>query len=249
MAARRAAKAVGPPLDGEALLRELRRAYAAEADPKRAKQMQAYMKSAMPFHGVPVPRAREIVRELTDGRSFGDREALEAVVRALWHGAKFREERYAALELLSRPAARKLEAVESLPLYEELIHTGAWWDLVDELAAHRVGAVLKLAPKTVQATLRRWSRGEDLWLRRAAIIAQLKHRDATDVEFLFEMIEPAVGEKEFFLRKAIGWALRDLSRWKPDDVERWLAKHEGRAAGLTVREAKKGLARARAKKA
>ncbi|MCC6336822.1 MAG: DNA alkylation repair protein [Myxococcales bacterium] len=93
--------------------------------------------------------------------------------------------------------------------------------------------------------LRRWSKGDDLWLRRAAIIAQLRHRDATDESFLFEVIEPAVEEKEFFLRKAIGWALRALAADKPKDVERWLREHEGRAAGLTVREARRGVERAR----
>jgi 3-methyladenine DNA glycosylase AlkD len=197
------------------------------------------MKSAMPFHGVPVPRARALVRQLTDGRAFGDREAFEAVVRTLWRGAKFREERDAALELRSRPAAWKLEALASLGLHEELIHTGAWWDLVDEVAAHRPGALLTLAAGPVKARLRVWRRGGDLWLRRAAIIAQLKHCDATDVDLLFEVIGPAVGEKAFFLRKAMGWALGALSRWKPDDVERWPREHEGRAAGLTVREARR----------
>jgi len=134
---------------------------------------------------------------------------------------------------------------DALPLLEELIHSGAWWDLVDELGAHRVGAVLAKAPARVKPVLRRWSRGRDLWLRRAAILAQLKHRDATDVDLLFDVIAPAVDEKELFHRKAIGWALRELASWKPDAVERWLAAHEGRAAGLTVREARRGLARAR----
>jgi 3-methyladenine DNA glycosylase AlkD len=249
MAARRKAPAEAPPLDGKALLHALREAYAAEGNLTRAKQMQAYMKSAMRFHGVPMPRTRAIAKALSAAWSIPDLEVLASAVRTVWHGAEFREERYAVLEVLSRPAARAVLTVEALPLLEELIHTGAWWDLVDELAAHRLGEVLAQSPKRVQASLRRWSRGDDLWLRRAAILAQLKFRDATDVDFLFEVIEPAVQEKEFFLRKAIGWALRDLSRWKPDAVERWLREHEGRAAGLTVREARRGLERARAARA
>lgn len=245
MASRRPDKEKGALLDGPELARALRQAYAAEGDPRRAGDMRAYMKSAMPYYGVPMPRTRAILRELVQGRDLGDAAHLAQVVRTLWHGAKRREERYAALELLDRPAARKLEAPGALPLYEELIASGAWWDLVDELAARRVGVVLARSPKVVQPTLRRWSRGGDLWLRRAAILAQLKHRDATDVDFLFDVIEPAVDEKEFFLRKAIGWALRELSRWKPEAVERWLDEHRGRASGLTVREAQRGLARAR----
>lgn len=247
MAARRRAPPEAPPIEGQALLRALRAAYAAEGNATRAKQMRAYMKSAMPFHGVPMPRTRAIARALTSAWSIPDLETLARAARAVWHGARFREERYAVLEVLSRPAARAVLSVEALPLLEELIRTGAWWDLVDELAAHRVGAVLAQSPARVKASLRRWSRGDDLWLRRAAILAQLKSRDATDVDFLFEVIEPAVEEKEFFLRKAIGWALRELSRWSPDAVERWLREHEGRAAGLTVREARRGLQRARAR--
>ncbi|MEW5740171.1 MAG: DNA alkylation repair protein [Myxococcota bacterium] len=243
--ATRSAKTTGGRLDGAALLRALRAAYAAEGDPRRARDMQAYMKSAMPFHGVPMARTRALARELVKDARPADAQQLWAAVRALWHGAKFREERYAALELLSRPWARKLESPDALPLYEELISTGAWWDLVDELAAHRVGSLLAQWPDEVKSVLRRWSRGGDLWLRRAAIIAQLRHREATDVDLLFEVIEPAVGEKEFFLKKAIGWALRELARWKPRDVERWLSEHEGRAAGLTVREARRGLERGR----
>lgn len=240
-----AARSRGPEsLNGEALLAALRAAYAAEGNPKRARDMQAYMKSKMPFHGVAMPRTRAILRALVQHERASDAKALWAAVRVLWHEALFREERYAALELLARPWARKLETPAALPLYEELIRTGAWWDLVDELAAHRVGAVLAQAPKEVQPVLRRWSKGADLWLRRAAIIAQLRHRGATDVGFLFEVIEPAVEEKELFLRKAIGWALRALAADKPKNVERWLREHEGRAAGLTVREARRGVERA-----
>jgi 3-methyladenine DNA glycosylase AlkD len=133
----------------------------------------------------------------------------------------------------------------TLPLLEELISTGAWWDLVDELATHHVRAQLG-HPGTAKV-LRGWSRGQDLWLRRAAIICQVGAKAQTDIELLVELIEPAVDSKEFFLRKAIGWALRALGPWHPRAVESWLDEHADRASGLTRREAMKGLDPARRK--
>jgi 3-methyladenine DNA glycosylase AlkD len=222
-------------------LSELRDTLVTLAQPARAPAMQAYMKSQMPFHGVPMPVLRRVAKQqlgALDLRTLGE---VEAVVRGLWDGARFREERYAALVLLRLPRHRALLTHEALPLFERLMSTGAWWDLVDEVATHLLHPLLVSAPRESRATLRRWSRGQDLWLRRAAIIAQVHARAATDVPLLFTLVEPAVDEREFFLRKAIGWALRALGPWRPDDVVAWLDANAERASGLTRREAQKGL--------
>lgn len=227
-------------ISGAALLRNLRKALAAVADAKRALKMQAYMKSKMPFHGVPAPALKAIARLHFKGLMFTDFGQLDAAVRALWHGARFREERYAAIRLLDR---RELQpAGEALALLEELISTGAWWDLVDDVANHFLHPLLVSDPAITKRTLRRWSRSGDLWLRRAAIVAQVNQREAIDSPFLFEMIEPAIDEKAFFLRKAIGWSLRSLAKVRPEQVRAWLDKYGDRASGLTTREAMKGLA-------
>jgi 3-methyladenine DNA glycosylase AlkD len=116
----------------------------------------------------------------------------------------------------------------ALPMYEELIVTGAWWDLVDEVATRLVGE-LELG------FLRSWAVDPDLWKRRTAIIAQITRKDRTDAELLFDCIEPNRGDREFFIRKAIGWALREYSKVDPDAVVRYCATHE--LSPLSRREA------------
>src|SRR4051794_22983013 len=119
-----------------ALLPALRKVLKTHADPARAAQMQAYMKSAMPYHGVAMPILRGLTREHFKSVAWIDAAAWERDVRALWDGAAFREERYAAITLCWHRAARAFQSPEVMPLYEHMIVTGAWWDLVDELATH-----------------------------------------------------------------------------------------------------------------
>ena len=163
------------------LLLTLRAALKEAGDPLRAPKMQAYMKSAMPFHGVPAPARRSLTRKLFAGRSWPDADAFAAEVRALWKGATFREERYAAVQLTGHRAAKALQGPALLPLYEELIVSGAWWDYVDELAAHRVGPLLLAHPGVVRPAMLSWSRSSDLWKRRTAILCQLRFKAKTDL--------------------------------------------------------------------
>src|SRR4051812_46908693 len=202
------------------LLAKLRAALKAAGNATNAKAMQAYMKSAMPMHGVPAPRRREILRGLLKDLSWPDAETWAAEVRAIWHGAKFREERYAALSLVSHRRARAFQTPEALPLYEELIVDGAWWDFVDELAANAVGGILRTHPVPMKKAMRSWSRSDDMWKRRTAILCQLTFKEETDRKLLYECIEPVIDSKEFFLRKAIGWALRQYARVEPKEVAR-----------------------------
>jgi 3-methyladenine DNA glycosylase AlkD len=125
-----------------------------------------------------------------------------------------------------------------LPVPRELIVTGAWWDYVDELA-HRVGDLLSGWPAEVRPVLAAWARGEDRWLRRAAIICQLGARERTDVELLSAAIVASLHDSDFFLRKAIGWALRDYARTGPDWVRFFADGHE--LSPLSRREALKHL--------
>ena len=188
-----------------AIRKELRR----RADPVKAPQMRAYMKSAMPYRGVPSPDApRGVPGGLLD--PFARRRSTTGsdTVLALWRDARFREERYAALLLTGERRYRDYQTLDALPLYEELIVTGAWWDYVDPIASTRIGALLKRYPARMQKTMRAWSRSTDMWKRRTAILCQLKFKADTDLALLYDCIEPNLGDKEFFIRKAIGWALR-----------------------------------------
>lgn len=228
----------------ELTLLDLREALEVLADPRRAPQQQAYLKSSMPCLGVSVPDVRQVTRELFRGEVFATLSELERFVLQVWRGAEFREERALALELLELPQVQRLLSVAALPLYEELIVTGAWWDLVDGLAIHQVGALFDDDARAVKRALSRWSRGENVWLRRAAMLSQLQRRDRIDVEFLFDCLAPSLGSKEVFLQKAIGWALRELAKTQPLVVKRYLAEHRELAA-LSRGEAERGLLMAR----
>jgi len=210
----------------------------AAADPVRAPQMQAYMKSAMPYLGVPVPAVRAIVRAEAKARPPASTAHLVATAGALWREATDREERYAATALTAVPAARRLQTTALLPLYREMITTGAWWDHVDEVS-HRIGGLLVAYPDELAPTIRKWARDPDRWLRRSAVICQLGLKDATDTDLLADAIEANLADRDFFLRKGIGWALRDYARTAPDWVRAFVEAHE--LSPLSRREALKYL--------
>ncbi|MET0929591.1 MAG: DNA alkylation repair protein [Aeromicrobium sp.] len=208
------------------------------ADAERAPGMQAYMKSSMPYLGVPLPAVRALARAAARTHPLLTLDELQTAVRTLWDEAAFREERYAASELLARPlGAGRLELV---PLYEHVATTGAWWDHVDDLA-HRIADLHDAHPVEAAAIVRRWSTDDDRWLRRLAIISQLGRRDRLDPDLLAAVIEPNIADREFFIRKAIGWALREHARADPDWVRAYVEDHP-ELSNLSRREALKHLA-------
>ncbi|MGZ8632953.1 MAG: DNA alkylation repair protein, partial [Solirubrobacteraceae bacterium] len=146
------------------MIEAIRAGLAARADPVKAPEMQRYMKSAMPFHGVQKPARVALAREVFTELSHDE---WVATVLTLWREATYREERYMAIAVLEDRRYRAYRDLDALPVYEELIVTGAWWDYVDAVAAGPLGALLpEVAP-----VLRAWSTEADLWKRRAAIIA------------------------------------------------------------------------------
>jgi 3-methyladenine DNA glycosylase AlkD len=226
-------------------LRKIRGALVAVADAEKAPQMQAYMKSAMPYHGVPAPVFKGVCRDLFAAYAPVDAAAWRRDVLGVWREARFREERYAAIALSGHRAARTFQTLDALPMYEELIVTGAWWDYVDSIAESRVGKLLVAYPKEMRKTMLAWSTSPDMWKRRTSIICQLKRREETDLDLLYRCIEPSIDSKEFFLRKAIGWALRQLAWTDPEEVVRYVAANEARLSGLSRREALKNVEMAR----
>lgn len=220
------------------LIGAVRAALRRAAQPELAGPMQAYMKSATPYLGVRVPVMRTLTRAEAKRRAFGTCADLMDTVLRLWREADYREERYAAIALLDSPAARRVRDPALLGTLRELILTGAWWDYVDELA-HRVGDLLRGWPAEVRPALLTWTRSDDRWLRRASIICQLGAREQVDVELLTVAIEASMGERDFFLRKAIGWALRDYARTDPAWVRSFTSTHE--LSPLSRREALRHL--------
>jgi 3-methyladenine DNA glycosylase AlkD len=221
------------------LLQAIRGALKRVADPSRAPAMQAYMKSTMPFLGVTAPGVRVVSRELFASYPFGDAVTWRSDALASWRAARYREERYVVIALTGHRKAKPFQRLDALPMYEEMIVTGAWWDYVDSLAAHRIGPLLEAHPREMRKTMLGWSRSDDMWKRRTSILCQLLFRESTDLDLLYDCMEPSLSSKEFFLRKAIGWALRQVARHDPAAVIRYVAAHEGELSGLTKREALK----------
>ena len=226
-----------------ALAAEVVSALQRAGDAQRARRQQAYMKSAMPFHGVPVPRTRTLVRAVVLRHPFDDASAWQRAILLLWRRATHREQRYAAIEVLLAQQYRHWLAPDRLPMIEEMVVAGAWWDYVDAIAINAVGAMLRSAAEQTEPILRRWAADADIWKRRTAILAQLKFKDATDEQLLQDLIEPSLREREFFLRKGIGWALREYSKTKPSFVVGYVADHADELSPLSKREALKALGR------
>ncbi|MDR1432466.1 MAG: DNA alkylation repair protein [Propionibacteriaceae bacterium] len=214
---------------------ELRAALGAHGDPKRAAGQQAYMKSLLPYRGLAMPTVRKIVRESVKRRPL-DLEAVARISRKLWDEAEYREERYVSIELTALPpGSGKLELVA---LHEYRARTGAWWDFVDSIA-HQIAALHDAHPAQTAQIVRGWSQADTFWLRRLAIISQLGRKERTDTALLGEVIGRNAGDKEFFIRKAIGWALREYARTDPD----WVRDFTGAAhlSPLSRREALKHI--------
>jgi len=211
------------------------------ADPAKAPAMQAYMKSTMPYHGVPTPLLREICKETFADLQLTAASHWQTQVLELWRSALFREERYAALLLAGDKLALKFQTPSAMKMYEELIVTGAWWDYVDDIASHRVGPILRDYPEPMRRKMLSWSKSSDLWKRRTSIICQLGCKAETNLELLYACIEPSIGSKEFFLQKAIGWALRQYAWTDGAEVKRYVRLNRNRLSALSCREALKNV--------
>lgn len=219
------------------LVREIRAALKANAHPARAPRMQAYMKSAMPYRGLSAPVLKKIMRDVLARHELGC-EDRRVIARELFFDASYREERYAALAVTDHA---KCQTCEAMPLYEEMIRVGAWWDLVDAIASHHIGDVLVADRQRTTSLLKKWARDPHLWIRRAAILCQLRRKAETDLDLLYACIEPNVADTDFFMRKAIGWALRQLAHTDPREVRRYVRTNRDRLSNLTVREALKNI--------
>jgi 3-methyladenine DNA glycosylase AlkD len=207
--------------------------------------MQAYMRSEMPYRGVQAPQLRRAVKALFGAHSLGSFADWRDCLLDLWRGARYREERYAAMELARHRLYRDFQTMEALPVYEEMIVSGAWWDYADAIASHQIGELLHLYPRQMGPALRQWAVSGDLWKRRSAILAQLHFKQDTDLKLLYDCILPSIDSSEFFLRKGIGWALRQYAWTDAEEIRRFVRRHEPRLSPLTKREALKNVGRSR----
>lgn len=219
----------------------VRHALAEAGDPSHAPAMQAYMKSEMPYYGVRLPDVRRICRPLFAAHPVESAGAFDDTVERLFVGATHREERYAAIELAKHRLYRAYQTPDRIPLYRGLIIAGGWWDTVDDIAGNLIGAILEAYPTDVRPTVLCWATDPNLWLRRTSIIAQLGAKRRTDLTLLTTAVDANADDTDFFIRKAIGWALRQYARTDPQWVQAFVADREDQLSGLSKREARKHL--------
>ena len=228
------------------LVTAIRQALADNANPEKAAGMRAYMKSAMPYRGVQTPIRRKLVRAALRAHPLASRDDWLAAVLELWRGGAYREERYAAQDITGETQFHAFRTLDALPLYEEMVVSGAWWDFVDDVATHKLRELVDRYPEEMATHMRAWSRDADLWKRRSSIICQVKRKEATDLALLCDCIEPNLADPDFFIRKAIGWALRDLAWTDLQTVEDYVARNADRLSTLSKREALKNAGTIRA---
>ena len=212
--------------------------FQARADSTTAEPMAAYMRNKFPFLGIKSPLRRDLEREFIDEHGLPPLDELSTVLLELWSLPE-REYQYTALMLLGK--FKKKLPPDSIETIETLLTTKSWWDTVDTIASNTVGAHFKRFPEVRKTKLAQWRISKDFWLRRTCILFQLKYKKETDFELLREIIHENLGSKEFFINKAIGWALRQYSRIDPNAVRAFVA--ETPLAPLSAKEALKWLKR------
>ncbi|PWI19928.1 DNA alkylation repair protein [Streptomyces sp. Act143] len=221
----------------DSVLERLTATYGAAADPERAAPMRAYMKDVAPFLGLTTPVRRALSRTVLEGMPRPDEADCTAVALRCWRLPE-REYQYFAVDYLRRHA--RVLSSGFLPVARHLVSTVPWWDTVDLLAAHVVGALVTADP-ALKADMDAWIVDDDLWVARTALLHQLRYKERTDTERLFTYCLHQSGHPDFFIRKAIGWALREYAKTDPEAVRSFLAREKGRFAPLSVREALKNI--------
>ncbi|MCK1819039.1 DNA alkylation repair protein [Streptomyces sp. XM83C] len=228
---------VPPSTLADLVITRLTSVYGPAGDPERAAAMRAYMKDVSPFLGIPTPERRALSRTVLAGTPRPDETDLTAIALRCW-ALPEREYHYFAVDFLRRHASRCTSAF--LPVVRHLLTTVPWWDTVDLLAAHVVGPLVAADP-ALTAVMDAWIAGDDLWLVRAALLHQLRYKEHTDTERLFEYCRRRSAHPDFFVRKAIGWALREYAKTDPHAVRAFVDAERSRFAPLTVREALKNI--------
>ena len=228
-------------MNAEALADLLADDLRAIGDPDRAAQEKAYLKSELEFFGESVWEIRRVAKAFVSGAKPLAHEDLTALVEALWAAPVF-ERRMASVVLLELHPT--LLGPADLPLIERLLRESLTWALVDALATDVVGGILARSP-AVTPVLDRWATDPDFWIRRASLLAELQPlRKGGDLGPFLRRADAMLDEKEFFIRKAIGWVLREVGKRRPEEVIAWLGPRTHRASGVTMREAVKYLPKA-----
>lgn len=220
----------------DAYLQTLKTLFEQQANAENAVPMKKYMRNQFEFLGIKSPKQKALVKQFVAENGLPELSQMDNLVRELWSWPE-REYQYVALALLDK--LQKRLTPDSVPLLENLITTKSWWDTVDSIAIHNVGKLLKQYPEIRDAVIAPWRNSENFWLRRTTLLFQLSYKAATDEALLFVLVEENRESTEFFIQKAMGWALREYSKTSPKAVQIFVAKTE--LPSLSQREALKWM--------
>lgn len=218
-------------------IHHLEQTFTKAANPNIATKQSAYLRDLYPFLGIKKPVQMQLEKEIFKQYPLKEPDQLEEVLFYLWKKEE-REYQYTAMHLAKH--YRKFSTATDLGIYEWMIRNKSWWDTVDEIASNLVGSLVIKYPELLKM-LDQWIEDPDLWIRRSALIFQLKWKEKTDEKRLFNYCEQTMHEKEFFMRKAIGWALRQHSKIDPKTVAAFIHNNHTHLSPLSIREATKYL--------
>ena len=208
------------------------------ANASNAVQMQKYLKTSMPFYGVKSPILNEIVLEIKKTFLISNQEEYNVIITHIWEQSH-REEKYISIKLARK--WKKYITLDALHVYEKMIREGEWWDFIDPISVGLIGILLMKNRSKMSLILDKWIEDENLWIRRSAILAHLKHKENMDQDKLFNYCLQCAHEKEFFIQKAIGWVLREYSKTEPEIVRSFIEDNASVLSNLSKREGMKWL--------
>jgi len=203
--------------------KDLRQKFIENANPVFALQMNAYMRNQYPFFGIKAPEQLQIRKDFLNDHGLPEIGQLTNLIKEFWEQSE-REFQHFGMAL-SDKYSRKTN-VDFIETMEYMIVTKSWWDTVDFIAANLVGAHFKRFPELIPVYTKKWMDSGNIWLQRSALLFQLKYKKNTDTELLFVLIEKLKDSKEFFIRKAIGWVLREYSKTDPVTVCGFVDSHQ-----------------------
>jgi 3-methyladenine DNA glycosylase AlkD len=217
-------------------LTDLVNAFERNANPANAVQMKKYMKDLFDFYGISSPKRKELFKTHWNDHGYKLKDETNKVIKWCWQAPQ-REYQYFGMELLNKNVLRA--NIDDIHLYEHIILHKSWWDTVDFIAAKLVGAFFNRHPEQVESYTTKWIQSGNIWLQRTCLLFQLKYKSKTNTQLLETLIPQLSGSKEFFIRKAIGWALREYSKTDSKFVVQFTKRHH--LSGLSEREALKWM--------
>lgn len=212
-------------------------AFMRHQNPEKAGPMQRYMKTEQPFFGIQKPLRAQLIRDELRRHPVEDPEGYRSTVQTLWRDSR-RESQYAAIDIAMHYIRWRTD--EHWDLYRVLVHTATWWDTLDSIATNLIGPCL-LKNREHQIELDEWATWKSVWVRRAALLAHLKHNREADLEAIERTILTLTADRQFFIQKSIGWVLREYSKTNADWVRLFIEQHRSQFSNLAIREGSKYL--------